>query len=116
MESGACYSKGKYHHAKKDGNNGQGIVGFGGLVSPAGYLSVEVRDGNGSVVCNLEVVSTKEDICQKSTIGRHKESPDCMGQYIWSWSVGNAGHHFCKGRVKISQRPCVLLRGCGLEI
>ena len=59
LESGTWYSKRRYHCAKKDGNNGQGIVGLGGLVSPAWSLYVEGRGGSGSGICNLEVVNQK---------------------------------------------------------
>ena len=54
LESGTWYSKRRYHCAKKDGNNDQGIVGLGGFVSPARSLSVEGRCGSG--MYNLEVV------------------------------------------------------------
>ena len=70
-------------------NDGQGIVGVGGLVSPAGSLYIEVQGGDGIGMCNLEVISKKGGICCTSTMGHHEEIPDRMGQYIWICSVGN---------------------------
>ena len=96
MYLGSCYSKGKSHHSEKDGNNGQVRVRVRGFVSPTGYLSIEGRGVDGSGMCNLEVFSQKGDICWKYTMVYHKESPNRMGQYIWSWSVVNGGHYFSR--------------------
>ena len=88
----------KSQHADKYGNCGQGRVGVVGLVFPARYLSVEVLDGCGSGMCNLEVISQKGYICWTSTIVQHEQIPNVVGQSIWSFSVGNGGHQFHKGR------------------
>ena len=85
------------------------------VITSYGYLSVEVRFGDGSVMCNIEIVSQKGEICWTYTMGQHEESPDVMGQYMWIWSVGNREHHFCKGTLKSSQIQCVPLKDSGLE-
>ena len=84
-------------------------------ITSYGYLYVEGRCVDGIGMCNLEVVSDKGGIYWIFTVGQHEESPDSMGQYIWIWSVGNGGHHFCKGKVKTSQIQRVPLRGRGLK-
>ena len=85
------------------------------VITSYGYLSVEVRFGDGSGMCNIDIVSQKGEICWTYTMGQHEEIPDVMGQYIWIWSVGNGGHHFYKGTLKSSQIQCVLLEARGLE-
>ena len=62
----------KSRHSDKYGNNGQEIVGVGGLVFPAGYVSVEERGRDRSGVCNIEVFYQTGEICWTSTIGKHK--------------------------------------------
>ena len=85
------------------------------MITSYGYLSVEGIGVDGIGMCNLEVVSEKQGICFTYTMGQHEEIPDGMSQYIWSWSVGNGGHPFCKGTVKSSQIHRVPLRGRGLK-
>ena len=82
LESRTCYSKGKYHHAEKYGNDGQGIVQVGGLVYLAGSLYVEVRGIDGIGMCNLEFISHKEGICWTYAMVNNEEILDRMGQYL----------------------------------
>ena len=89
LESLACYSKGKSYHAEKYGNDVQGIVGVGGLVSPDGSLYFERQGRDGIGMCKLDVISQKEGICCTSTMGNHEEIPNRMRQYIWICNVGN---------------------------
>ena len=49
-------------------------------------------------MCNLEFISQKGVICCKYTMGQHEEIPEGIGESICSWSVGNGGHHFTRGR------------------
>ena len=72
LGSGAWYSKGKSHHADKYVNDGQGIVGVGGLVSPAGFLYVEVQGEDGIGMCNFEVLFQKGRICWTFTMGHNE--------------------------------------------
>ena len=55
LELVAWYSEEKYCHNEKYGNDGQGIVGVGRMVSPSGSLSVEGRGGYGIGMCNLRL-------------------------------------------------------------
>ena len=89
MDSGDWYSKGEYHHAAKYGNDGQGIVGVEGLVSPAGSLYFEGLGSYWIGMCNLEVISHKGGIYCTYTMGHHEEIPDRMGQSIWIWIFEN---------------------------
>ena len=75
LESGSWYSKGKYRHYEKDGNDDQGIVRVGGFVSPTGYLYIEGRGGDGTGMCNLEVLYQKGEICRTYTMGKQEETP-----------------------------------------
>ena len=43
-----------------------------------------------------------------------RKPPDRICQYIWTWSVGNVGHHFSRDG-KNSQIQRVLIEGRGLE-
>ena len=52
----------------------------------------------GLAYVNLRLSLKKRDICWTYTMGNNEEIPDVMGLYIWIWSVGNGGQHFCKGR------------------
>ena len=49
---GYRYSKGKYHHPEKYGNDDQGRVRVGGFVYPTGFLSFEVEGVDGSDTFN----------------------------------------------------------------
>ena len=64
-------------------NDGQGIVGVVGLVSPAGSLYFEGRGGDGIDMCKLEVISQRGGTCWTSKMGHHEENPNIMSQYIW---------------------------------
>ena len=59
-----------------------------------------------SGICNLEVFSHKGYICWKYAMGPHEESTNIMGQYIWSWSVGNGGHYFSRDSKKFTDTVC----------
>ena len=39
-------------------------------------------------------------------MGHHEESLNIMGQYIWSWSVGNGGHYFSRDCKKFTNTAC----------
>ena len=98
-----------------DKNDTNWLVLTKGTKISYGYLSVEGIGVDGIGMCNLEVVSEKGGTYWIFTVGQHEESPDSMGKYLWIWSVGNGGHHFCKGKVKRSQIQRVPLRGRGLK-
>ena len=65
-----------------------------------------IVSGNVIGTYNLEVFSQKGDICWTYTMGNNEEIPDGMGQSIWSWIVGNGGHHFPTGSKKLTDAEC----------
>ena len=69
----------------------------------------------GEVLMGVACVTFKGGICWTYTMGQNEEIPNGMGQSIWIWSVGNAGHNFIKEMVKSSQIQRVLFEGCGFK-
>ena len=106
LDLGTWYSKWKYHHAEKYGNNVQGKVGFGGLVYPAGSLYLEGRGGYGSGLYNLEVVSHKGDICWKSTTRQHEESRTAWSNIYGAGVLGMGDTIFTREGKKFTDNSC----------
>ena len=81
-------------------------LGLEFLFPPLGTYPLKGGGVDGSGMCNLEVFSQKGYICCKYTMGHHEESPNIMGQYIWSWIVGNGGHYFSRDGKKFTNTAC----------